>query len=275
MAYSKQPWLGYAFLAYLLFCATLSIGLLHWRDTQPPRFSDGLLPLAPELPRRATPDFQNINNVRAKKAQFFEFIAIGARQQNHYMKQLRQWLQQQQQRQQSGLAIEQAAIDALAKRYRVSATDAAGTLEQLLLHIDEIPLSLVLAQAANESAWGTSRFARKANNFFGQWCFSRGCGLVPKQRPDGATYEVKYFATVDESIAAYYLNLNSHPGYQELRRIRRQLRDQQKPIQGTLLAAGLIHYSSRGSAYVEELQAMIRFNDLQKYDVSEPAQALN
>ncbi|MDZ7825939.1 MAG: glucosaminidase domain-containing protein [Gammaproteobacteria bacterium] len=45
-----------------------------------------------------------------------------------------------------------------------------------LRRADEIPPSLVLAQAAAESAWGTSRFARMANNLFGQPRFTEGCG---------------------------------------------------------------------------------------------------
>lgn len=262
----QSSWLGYGFLVYFLLCLSLSIGLMHWQDTKPPRFSDSPVPQAPAMQARETPDFRAIANVQHKKAQFFEFIAEGARQQNLYLAQLRQWLVNQQQRQQAGLSVDETTIAALATRYRASQGNKTETLNQLLLHVDEIPLSLVLAQAANESAWGTSRFALEANNFFGQWCFSTGCGVVPKQRPQGASYEVRRFASADQSIAAYFDNINSHPGYSSLRQIRKQLREQQKALDGVQLAQGLTHYSSRGAAYVEELQAMIRYNRLEKYD---------
>lgn len=163
---------------------------------------------------------------------------------------------------------EQEKLLKLAKRYRVISVQQltqSELIDQLLEHMDLIPAALVLAQAANESAWGTSRFALQANNYFGQWCFSKGCGVVPKQRNDGATHEVARFKSADASVAAYFLNINRNQSYKGLRVIRAKLRKDQKELDAIKLAEGLQHYSSRGDAYIEELQAMIRYNKLQQY----------
>jgi Bax protein len=121
----------------------------------------------------------------------------------------------------------------------------------------------VLAQAANESAWGRSRFATEGNNLFGQWCFSQGCGLIPNGRPEGATYEVAVFDTPLDSIRSYMMNLNSFHAYDELRKIRKERRDQGQMITGKALAEGLINYSTRREEYVKEIQLMIEHNNLE------------
>jgi len=125
---------------------------------------------------------------------------------------------------------------------------------------------LALAQAANESAWGTSRFAQDGNNLFGQWCYTNGCGLVPSRRREGATHEVRRFDNIRDSVESYIHNLNTFPSYQMLRRIRQQLRQQDRPIDGVSLADGLESYSSRGLDYIVELQRMIYSNELLERD---------
>lgn len=132
----------------------------------------------------------------------------------------------------------------------------------LLRKIDIIPASLALAQAAKESGWGTSRFARSGNNYFGQWCYVKGCGLVPKKRNQNANHEVASYDSIEDSIAAYMYNLNTHPAYKDLRETRWQLRKIDKAITGHQLANGLQSYSERGKIYVEEIQSLIRFNKL-------------
>jgi len=133
----------------------------------------------------------------------------------------------------------------------------------LLRRVDTLPAALVLAQAANESAWGTSRFAREGNNLFGQWTFTPGTGIVPKGRPPGATYEVRRFKDLEDSIRGYFTNLNTHSAYRELRKTRQVLRTQGKKVTGRALAKGLSRYSSRGYAYVREIQSMIDHNNLE------------
>ncbi len=155
----------------------------------------------------------------------------------------------------------------LSKRYKVNyATDQPEkAVDKLLTRVDIIPEDLALAQAANESAWGTSRFTRKANNLFGQWTFIPGQGIVPEDRPEGATYEVRKFATVYDSVRSYLLNLNTHRAYKQLRQLRTASRVNGQYPKGLKLAEGLLHYSTRGEDYVKELQAMIRFNQLSRF----------
>ena len=139
--------------------------------------------------------------------------------------------------------------------------DGVGILQMLLQKIDVLPVELVLVQAANESAWGTSRFARKGYNFFGLWCFTKGCGFVPNRRNDDASHEVAKFENLSQATYTYMRNLNRHDAYKDLREIRSRLRANQIAISGVALAEGLMKYSERGAAYVEELQNMIKYNE--------------
>jgi len=139
-------------------------------------------------------------------------------------------------------------------------------VKELVRRVDVIPTSLVLAQAANESGWGTSRFAREGNNIFGQWCFDEGCGLVPNRRGEDASHEVRAFASVDAAVRAYFRNLNTHPSYEDLRTLRASMRMQGLKLNSMVLARGLTRYSERGMDYVEELQDMIRINELRERD---------
>lgn len=155
----------------------------------------------------------------------------------------------------------------LAQRYEVDYDPASPekTVERLLKRVDIIPADLALAQAANESAWGTSRFSRVANNLFGEWTFIQGQGIVPEGRPEGETYEIQKFPTVYDSVKSYLHNLNTHPAYRQLRTIRAEIRSAGSKPSGVVLAEGLLRYSIRGMDYVRELQAMIRKNRLERF----------
>ncbi|MDN4501464.1 glucosaminidase domain-containing protein [Alteromonadaceae bacterium BrNp21-10] len=132
--------------------------------------------------------------------------------------------------------------------------------QELLSMVDKIPFELALVQAANESAWGTSRFAREGYNFFGLWCYRKGCGFVPNRRDDDAEHEVARFRNLSHAVRTYLHNLNSYYAYEDLRMIRAQLRQQQQPVMAEALAQGLLSYSTRREEYVDELVSMIRFN---------------
>ena len=138
------------------------------------------------------------------------------------------------------------------------------TRSRLLRRVDTIPPSLVLAQAANESAWGSSRFARLGNNLFGEWTYKPGTGIIPAGRPAGATYEVRKFSSLYQSIRSYMNNLNRNGAYRKLREIREVLRNSNQPVTGMSLAQGLAKYSQRGNAYIIEIQDMIRQNKLMR-----------
>lgn len=153
-------------------------------------------------------------------------------------------------------------ISELADQYKVDYSgDISDILfEQLKQRIDVIPPNLVLAQAANESAWGTSRFAQQGNNLFGQWCFKSGCGLVPSARNEGETHEVRRFDSPYSSLKAYMNNLNTNSAYATFRKIRASIRKEGKEIRGQELVKGLLNYSQRGEVYVIALQKLMKAN---------------
>ena len=215
------------------------------------------------------PDFGNIKDVKAKKAAFFGYMMPIVESENLKIAGDRSRIEQMSG--QSSLSEKDKGwLAGIAKKYRLKAAEAFSPhwYSALLDRVDTLPVSLALAQAANESAWGTSRFAREGNNLFGQWCFSKGCGLVPIQRSEGADHEVRKFDSVSDSVAAYLLNINTHPQYSDLRALRAEARRNHQAVTGLYLSPGLVRYSQRGEAYVHELMAMITGNGLEKYDVA-------
>jgi Bax protein len=133
-------------------------------------------------------------------------------------------------------------------------------IDDLRLHVDEVPRSLALAQAAKESAWGTSRFAIDAHNYFGQRCYNKGCGLVPESRASGAKFEVRLFDSVQASVESYMNNINSHSEYEGFRAYRARQRAASQPLNGIQAAEQLSQYSERRQDYVDEIQSLIHFN---------------
>ncbi len=214
-------------------------------------------------PLSETPDFSAYTDVKQKKLDFFLFLLPKVQVANEAILKERHWLSQ---LPASITQKDQESLLALAKKYKVKASESQDIIEQLLIKVDTIPASLVLAQAANESAWATSRFARKGNNLFGQWCYVKDCGLVPQQRGKGQNHEVAQFKSVQQSIESYMRNLNSQYSYEDLRVLRQQLRISKEVVSGYQLAQGLLKYSTRREAYVKEIQAMIKHNGLSQYD---------
>lgn len=139
-------------------------------------------------------------------------------------------------------------------------------INELLSRVDAVPSSLVLAQAANESGWGTSRFALLADNFFGQHCNIPGCGIVPSGRPAGKTYEVQKFKNVQSAINDYIYNLNTNPAYANFRVMRASLRAAGQPVTGYRLAPYLISYSVLGKQYTLIISDIIINHNLMQYD---------
>jgi len=156
-------------------------------------------------------------------------------------------------------------VAAIAQRYDVDADlNDPDVRERLRRRVDEIPPSLALAQAANESAWGTSRFAREGNNLYGEWTWNADKGIVPKRRAEGADHFVRRFDSLRASVRSYLNNLNTHQAYAKLRSQRRRLREIGTPVTGMRLAGALDAYSERGMAYVNDIRNMIAYNRLQR-----------
>jgi len=154
-------------------------------------------------------------------------------------------------------------LEQLWERYRIEGdVRDAEAREQLLRRLDVIPPSLALAQAANESGWGTSRFTLQANNLFGEWTWDESIGLLPQRRAEGATHFVRVFPSLYHSIRSYIHNLNVGHAYVDLRSLRAEMRRRGQVADGLSLASGLIRYSERGEDYIREVQSMIRQNDL-------------
>jgi Bax protein len=214
------------------------------------------------------PNFKEFPAGRERKAAFFGYFLPIVENQNRIIQKTRLKLDDWYQSQDEISSRDVSEIDHIATRYRITDFDIESeeNWDELFNRVDIVPPSLALAQSANESAWGTSRFARQAYNFFGQWCFKAGCGLVPAKRDAGKTHEVASFDSPQESVKMYIRNLNSNRAYKSLRDIRAELRMSNKAVTGHELAAGLMRYSERGSEYVSELREMIEYNKLAAYD---------
>jgi len=204
------------------------------------------------------------------KQAFFAKLRPLIKVENDRLRKLRKTIQNLLAKIQSGHELEDAdseLLQALATEYRVEGDPlkSESAQQELLKRVDVIPMSLALAQAANESAWGKSRFAREGNNLFGIWTYDEDKGIVPKQRSNGKTHLVRKFDDLAESVRYYIWNLNSHPAYAEMRELRQQQRESGEPI-GHELAAGLKSYSAKGERYVSLIQQLIDRHDLAALD---------
>jgi Bax protein len=210
------------------------------------------------------PNFKKYRNVSKKKKAFFDFLYPIIRDENQVLLEMRWRLLRD-----IDWTLPQHAewLVALGESYRVAEGSSINeTRLQLLEKVDVVPPSLAMAQAAKDSLWGTSRFATAANNLYNHRCYSRGCGIVPKNRGRGSTYEMQKYVDVGGSVANYIHVLNSRPKHREFRRLRRVAREEARFVYGDELAFGLTSYSSRGDAYVANLQSAIRVNELVAYD---------
>jgi Bax protein len=163
---------------------------------------------------------------------------------------------------------DQAIVLDLADEFWVDVDDKSfkQIVGELLLKIDEVPPSLVVAQAINESGWGRSRFAREANNLFGMWCYTPGCGLVPERRRANDKHEVKRYASIQDSVDEYLRNINRNKAYIELRALRAEQRQRMQPLSGEYLVQGLHRYSSIGAEYVNRIRSIILSRQLDRLD---------
>lgn len=251
-------------IAYLF---ALLVALLIAVSCSEPRKSDQHASKSQGISSKSPPDFSAIDDVKTKKKAFFSYVEGMAANENLRIQKNRTKL----------LAIyasytkdnrlskkEQKLVETWFAEYKINTQQTLKEkLQELKLRMNTIPRALVLAQAAIESGWGTSRFARQANNYFGQWCFSNGCGLVPKNRNNGAVHEVQKFNSPSESIAAYMHNLNTFHYYEAFRVKRNQFEAKGTDVIAMPLVDTLSKYSERGEAYLKEVRHMIKANKLE------------
>jgi uncharacterized FlgJ-related protein len=214
--------------------------------------------------------------VRQKKEIFYRFMLPLILHANDMVMDRRAGLMRMQAMLENGEEIPEQDMEALregAVLLRIASRDEAAlltpssdrlsdVLEEALYKLDIIPAGLALGQAAYESGYGTSRFAVQGNALFGQWTYG-GKGLVPEQqRKNLGDHRIAAFDWPFDSVRGYFINLMSHPAYEDFRRMRARLRAEGKSLDSLVLADGLTSYSERGQAYVDTLKSIIRVNGL-------------
>jgi len=158
------------------------------------------------------------------------------------------------------LARDKLWLAVLSERYGVKRTN----MQEIMRRVDVVPPSIALAQAAEESGWGTSRFTLEGNALFGQWTFGNNNLLIPRARDVGKGHGVRAFSSLLAAVQSYMLNLNTHAAYRKFRKKRQVLR--LAGITGSSLVGTLTSYSERGEKYVRTIQTIIDSNNLQNLD---------
>ncbi len=184
----------------------------------------------------------------------------------------------------AGESLNPEALSLLARGlelFRVTDADTAAELDndtaglpemmdELLLRLDEIPAGLALGQSAYESGYGTSRFALQGNALFGQASFDAGGMKATNAKPlSEGGHHIAAFDWPFDSVRGYFINLNSHPAYEDFRRLRAEQRAAGEPLDSLKLADGLLRYSTRGQDYIDDLKGIIRHNGLDRADAAE------
>ena len=159
-------------------------------------------------------------------------------------------------------------LNKISQKYRIKTADKHkyDLVNELLNRVDIIPNSIVLAQAANESGWGSSRFAREFNALFGEYTYNYSDGVVPLLREEGEKHLVKTFTSVDKSVQSYFNNLNSHYAYEDFREVREMMREKNNFSNIKLLVEELDSYAADIN-YITTINAIIDANKLDQFDV--------
>ena len=205
-------------------------------------------------------EIKQIENTKKRKDLFIQIILPLIIKENNYIKLDRKKLFSILNKNQNTEA-ENNWLNAKFKQYGVVNKD----LSTLKIRMDEIPVSMAIAQAAKETGWGTSRFAQEGNALFGQWTWT-GEGIRPAGAEDDSTHKVMKFKVLQASVKAYQRNLNTHSTYKGFRRARAELRDDEKKLNSLILTEHLDKYAETGKVYVKILQQIIRQNNLEDFD---------
>lgn len=214
-------------------------------------------------PLYSMPDYSHISHIPWRKDAFFSVLVPLVIYENEFINWQREQLITAHLALQEGVELasqDEQLLEDIFNYYRLDWPASEEDWELIFKRAVPVPDDLVLMQGAKESAWGTSRFAQQGNNLFGQWCFSEGCGLVPERRTPDMNHEVRLFESVQASVRSYMQNINTHRAYRDLRNLRQQLLAEGEVPSGVDLAPGLIHYSERRQAYVNEIIGLIQSN---------------
>jgi len=240
-------------ISFIVFCTTLI--LLSVVDYQPKIIEEAPLP-----------NFARFYDIKLRKRLFIEFMRLLIKGENDFVMQQRiQFLKLYKKRtgRKALTAYDMRVFERFAELYFVNLSeyDQDESWEILKRRIDVIPTELALAQSANESAWGRSRFAIEGNAMFGQWSFSKTkVGMIPSARDLDSTHTVARFPSVRAAVKSYIKNLNTHRAYLAFRVLRSKARAGGSELDGHSLAPGLINYSERREVYVREIQSIMKTN---------------
>jgi uncharacterized FlgJ-related protein len=159
-------------------------------------------------------------------------------------------------------------INELAEKYNLRSKNKhkIDLINELLISVNIIPNSIVLAQAANESGWGTSRFAKEYNALFGQYTYDANDGVIPNKRDEGKKHLIKNFSSFEKSVESYFRNINSHDAYEKFRQIRSRIHPKDLRSNIKLLTHALEVYAEDKS-YVETINLIIDSNKLNQFDL--------
>ena len=160
-------------------------------------------------------------------------------------------------------------LENMAKKYLINSKNKhkIDLVKELLQSVDIIPNSIVLAQAANESGWGSSRFAKEHNALFGQYTYDEKNGVVPLRRDKGKRYLIRYFSSIDKSVESYFKNINTHYAYEKFRQIRSEMNRNNLGLNIKLLTQHLDVYA-KDEFYVETINSIIETNNLMQFDLT-------
>ena len=201
------------------------------------------------------PEFDKIEDVQEMKKTFFNYLLPEINKKNNKIQLIRKKIIEKD--------LSKEELTKLYIKYRINED---SEITALLEKIDIIPPTLVLSQAALESNWGRSRFAKFYHNYFGLWCFERGCGVIPKKRDKGDTHEVAKFSSPEKAIDFYFLSINRNKSYEVLRKIRQDKRSKGQSVSGLSLSEGLTNYAEIGYEYVDRIRRVITSNELSRFD---------
>jgi len=220
---------------------------------------------------QAEPSFKEIKDVKKLKNAFIDFLSpkVNAVNEDILAKRTRVLGLYETFKKEKAVSLADAEwLRSLAQTHQIDSFDAtkAQSFEDLLRRVDIVPVSMALAQAACESDWGRSYFARTGNNLFGHMCMKRGCGMPVSKAHRENSSEGKRFPSVADSVHAYILNLNTHRAYEKVRKTREKLRKSDKKIDGVSLADGLDLYSTQRRRYVNYIKNMIKNEGFEKVE---------
>lgn len=224
---------------------------------------DGNRVVQPVFVQRFPPDYSKLKSTDQRKELFVEIVLPLILRENARILSVRERIIELSRKD----TLSKAEEDWLEKLYSKYRVKNQKNFQALLHRVDVVPAGLALAQAANESGWGTSRFSRLGNAVYGQWTWSSDDeGIVPLERAENKRHRIRAFDELYASVRSYMLNLNRHRSYKPFREIRKEFKSRGRSPNSYIMAQGLINYSTKREQYVTHLRSLLTQNDFSRYD---------